>query len=355
MLIISEIILRLVSSNQFYIWTPNLKQYFLPDSTIFTGINDTSFFKINPLGLRGDEKRNDELLNIVTIGGSTTECLYLDQTETWSALLEKDINTNGNTKVQVFNGGKSGINSNHHLLQIQKLLENYNWIDIIIVLQGINDLQYALSSGNNYKTENSQSVYNKSFLVSPVSNNLPWYKSSYLYMYISRLKKTMESYKLAQDPYGKDYIKWRNNRTNASVIIDSLPNLEQSLSDYKKINEAIIELVKSKNKRIIFLTQPVAWDYNMSVTQKNLCWFGWIGNNQDENEGKYYSFPALKKSLDKYNSLLIELCKEKNIECIDLENLLEKDTTTFYDDCHFNESGAIKLSKIIATFLDSKL
>lgn len=354
-LLICEIILRIISVDQYYIWPPNLKQYFLPNASILPGLKDTSFFKINSLGFRGDEKNDSDLVHIVTIGGSTTECLYLDQNKTWPALLEKYLNKNDNNKFQIFNGGRSGLNSNHHLMQIKKLLKNDNWIDIIIVLEGINDLQYALSLGNYYKKEDPQSIYDKSFLISPINNNLPFYKRSYLFMYLSKLKKTILSYKLAQDPYGYDYVKWRKNRINVSEIIDSMPNLDSSLSDFRKNNESMIDLAKSKRKRIIFLTQPVTWDYNMPVAQKKLCWFGWIGANQNENDGIYYSFSILKKSIEKYNSLLKEICKERSVECIDLENLFEKDTTTYYDDCHFNESGANKLAKKISMFINSKI
>lgn len=354
-LILSEIILRIISSNQYYIWPPNLKQYFLPKPSIFPGIEDTSFFKINSVGFRGEEKSDSSLINIVTIGGSTTECLYLSQSETWPALLEKYLNKNNHNRYRVFNGGRSGLNSNHHLLQIKKLLEAYNWVDIIIVSEGINDLQYALSLGNNYKKEDVQEIYNESFLISPVNDMLPLYKRSYLYMYLAKIKKSILTYRLAQDPYGFKYLRWRNNREDASQIINSIPDLDSSLSDFKKNNESMITSAKSKNKRIIFLTQPVAWDCDMPAYQKKLCWFGWIGKNQDENTGIYYSLPIMKKSIDKYNASLKEICKERNVECIDLEGVLEKDTTTFYDDCHFNENGARKAARIISRFLNKHI
>jgi hypothetical protein len=38
------------------------------------------------------------------------------------------------------------------------------------------------------------------------------------------------------------------------------------------------------------------------------------------------------------------------VECIDLATTLEKDTTVFYDDVHFNESGAQKVSKTVSNY-----
>lgn len=352
-ILLSEIILRSLSDDQYYIWPPNLKQYFLPKAAIFPGIHDTSFFRVNSIGFRGDEKNSSASVNIVVLGGSTTECLYLTQNKTWPSLLEKYLNTGSGIKYQVLNGGRSGLNSNHHLQQIEKLVKNNKWVDVIVVMEGINDLQYALSLGNNYTKKDVQSVYDESFMVSPVNDQLPFYKRSYLFMYFSKLKKAVMSYKLGQDPYGDEYTGWRNNRANASKIIDSLPDINQSLSDYKKNNESMIDFAKSNHKRIIFITQPVSWDDNMPDAQKKLCWFGWIGTSQNENTGHYYSFPALAKSMVKYNSVLKSVCNERNVECIDLENVLAKDTTTFYDDCHFNESGAGKVAQFIFKYIKS--
>jgi len=350
-LVLCEIILRSISNHQYFIWPPNLKQYFLPKSSIFPGINDTSFFKVNSIGYRSHEKNDTSLINIIVLGGSTTECLYLSQNLTWPSLLEKQLNKNYGNKYQIFNGGRSGLNSNHHLIQLQKLLKNNNWIDVIIVLEGINDLQYALSLGNNYTKEDAQTIYDESFMVSPINDKLPFYKRSYLFMYLSKLKRAVLSYNLGQDPYGYEYIKWRYNREHASEIIDSMPGLNKSLSDFKINNESMIDLTKSYNKRIIFLTQPVVWRDNMPTSQKELCWFGWIGANQNINNGIYYSFRILNKSIEKYNSLLKEICKERNVDCIDLEKALEKDTTTFYDDCHFNKSGADKVAQLVYKFI----
>ena len=288
------------------------------------------------------------------LGGSATECLYLDQSETWPALIEKYLNEGSNKKYNVFNGGRSGITSQHHLAQVQKLLERNQWIDVIIIMEGLNDLQYALSFEEGYKQKDSQLVYEESFWLSPLKEIKPFYRNTYLFKYLSKVKKAIFSHKLTQDPYGNTYVKWRSNKANAKEIINTEPNLVQSLVDYQRNNQAIIDLVKSRNKRIIFIPQPVAWDTIMEPGFGKLCWYGWIGQSQYENTEKYYAFTQLKKSLDIYNELLKNTCLKNNIKCIELEGRLAKDTTTFYDDCHFNENGARKVAKIIADYLFKK-
>jgi lysophospholipase L1-like esterase len=350
-LLLCEGILRIFSGNEYYIWLPNLKYVFLPDPKIFPGIKDTSYLEINALGLRGSNEEITDATNILVLGGSATECLYLDQKETWPALIEQYLNEGSNKKYNVFNGGRSGITSQHHLAQVQKLLERNQWIDVIIIMEGLNDLQYALSFKEGYKQKDSQLVYEESFWLSPLKEIKPFYRNTYLFKYLSKVKKAIFSHKLTQDPYGNTYVKWRSNRANAKEIINAEPNLTQSLVDYQRNNQAMIDFAKSRNKRIIFIPQPVAWDTIMEPGFSKLCWYGWIGQSQYENTGKYYAFTQLKKSLDIYNELLKNTCLKNNVECIELEGRLEKDTSTFYDDCHFNENGARKAAKIVADYL----
>jgi hypothetical protein len=56
--------------------------------------------------------------------------------------------------------------------------------------------------------------------------------------------------------------------------------------------------------------------------------------------------------MDKYNTLLREICAANDVECIDMESKLEKNTTTFYDDCHLNENGASKVARIISMYIN---
>lgn len=350
-IIVCEIILRVISADEYNIWLPNLKYVFFPNPEIFPGIKDTSYLEINAKGLRGSNADVSEAINILVLGGSAAECLYLDQNETWPALIEKYLNEKSGKKHNVFNGGRSGITSQHHLVQVQKMLERNKWIDVIIIMEGLNDLQYALSFEHDYIPKDSQRVYEEAFWLSPLKEIKPFYKNLYLYKYLSKVKKASFSYKLAQDPYGYSYEKWRNNRARAKEILYDQPNISQSLSDYVKNNQAMIDIVKRNKKRIIFLPQPTAWDSIMAPGFAELCWYGWIGQSQMDNAGKYYAFSTLKKLLDVYNDALKNICLKNDVEFIEFEGRLEKDTTTFYDDCHFNESGARKVARIVSDYL----
>lgn len=111
----------------------------------------------------------------------------------------------------------------------------------------------------------------------------------------------------------------------------------------------IIEICQQKSIRIIFLTQPFIWRPDLTQQEKDLCWFGFSGDSNF-----WYSLEALIAGLEQYNSALINVCKERGVEAIDLENILPKDTTVFYDDIHFNENGSVMVADALFDYLAQK-
>jgi lysophospholipase L1-like esterase len=63
----------------------------------------------------------------------------------------------------------------------------------------------------------------------------------------------------------------------------------------------------------------------------------------------YYDTPSLAKDMTLFNQALIDVCKSEAVPCFQLH--LSKSTEAFYDDCHFNESGAKATAEQIPTLI----
>jgi len=85
----------------------------------------------------------------------------------------------------------------------------------------------------------------------------------------------------------------------------------------------------------------------MPAELESLLWLGGVDDFQNETGKPYYSVDALYEGIEKYNNVLLKICKVRKVECVDLSEL-EKDKTVFYDDVHFNESGARKVATVLA-------
>lgn len=348
------------SSKYYFVHRPYLRITFKPSSNIMPGIEGESRYIVNALGVRGDEFSPDQTYRILALGGSSTECHYLDQSETWTGLLQNKLNeyTSGH-KIWIGNIGKGGTNTRHHILHMKCLLQQYPNINAIIVLAGINDLSLRLAEDifydplfiKNPGCEEKLSV--GAFSVLPVGCNfsLPYVKRSALWHLARKCKYRLFAPGQIQDIEGRYMIKWREHRKNAIAIRNVLPDITSALEEYSRNIETIIDIAESRSVRLIFMTQPVMWERDLPEKLKRLLWFGGIGTFRRGSEREYYSVEALDAGIRMYNDTLLKTCRLRQIECIDLSSILPKDTTVFYDDCHFNENGADAVAEIIARYL----
>jgi hypothetical protein len=340
--ILGEIVLRifLPAENNFRLWAPHLDFTFEPDSTVINGIHGKSQFTINSEGVRAEKNKMLRFRkDILAIGGSTTIEMFLDNNETWTHLLQE--------KSKVRNAGKNGLNSFHHIDQMNILLPQFPKTGTVIILMGINDLQLQLVRGK-YTAGDSLERYNKTFQVLP-DQYFSWYKRSGYWKLFRNIKHrfyTKATNEMVLDKDGKVLIKHRNFRAACKQKTDTLPDWSAALKGYKNNINTLIEIAKEKHIELIFATQPVLWNTNNTAQQEDMMWMGGVGNFQ-ENGGQYYTTKVLDESMQLFNKTLMESASAQGIKVIDLYSLLPKDESIFYDDCHFTELGARRVAAAI--------
>jgi lysophospholipase L1-like esterase len=375
---VSEVALRLLvpASTKYHVLWPNRRALFQPDSSAIPGVHGAARYTVNSEGIRGREFGADSCTEyrILAVGGSTTESLYLDDSEAWPALLESMLgHTADGSDVWVGNVGRSGRNARDHVVQVKHLTAQYPSLDAVIVLVGINDLTVALEQGDAYvqptpitETEAEIQQIRRAFTMVPgtlhnpvtdrlVATGAPWYKATALYQLVKRARFHIGS-RLAhrgnrQDTRGAVLEKWRAHRRSASNILHELPDLTAALDEYRQDLEAIVSQTEMRSVRVIFLTQPVLWRPDLGTHGTALLWLGGIGGFMNEPGKVYYSVSALAEAMGQFNDALLEVCRVRGVECIDLARLIPRDTSIFYDDAHFTEHGARTVAKAIVAYL----
>jgi len=353
-----EVVNYSIHHKGYFFFAPHLKAVFKPTSEIMPGISGDSEFRINSDGIRGDEITPQHSYRILAVGGSATMCGYLDQSETWAQLLQESLNRNtGTGQVWVGNGGVSGLATNHHVVALRYLPLRELKIDTVILLTGVNDLSLRLSRDKSYnpnfleqpEAENELLAQTFTGTFDSYSND-PFFKRIAIWQLMRRTKKLLLGAYI-EDEHGTVYATWREHRQHASEILDQLPDLSSALDEYSRNIKSIIDITREKSVRLIFMTQPAMWKSGLPKNLDSLLWLGGIGDFQKELGKPYYSTAALDKGMKAYNDTLIRVCRERQIECIDLASIMEKDTTVFYDDVHFNESGARKVAATLSRYL----
>ncbi len=356
-LFIAEVILRLIYPQQakYFAWQPNLQHTFRPDSSVFYGVNGAKQFSINSQGFRGNEFKKDSLPKYLCIGGSTTECLYLDDNETWYQQMQLLLATRFSLLISFGSIGKSGCTTRENYIQLKYFVPQLGKIDGVILMVGLNDMMKRLSRDTLFENDFrfTQQVEDSFVNTIFLSNNKEevWWRKTNLFQYVQRAfqRTNKVEWQNVQDDEGKIYKEWRQNRQQASVIIDTLPDLSAALNEYERNLRLIYAEAEKQDIRLVLINQSALYKDTMTAYENSLLWMGGVGNFQSEPNQAYYSAKALRQALELYNQRLQKFCAANPyIKYIDLATQLPRDTSVFYDDCHFNESGARKVAGIIS-------
>jgi lysophospholipase L1-like esterase len=310
---------------------------FPANEAVFPGISRASYYRTNSLGLRGPEfpPRNTSY-RILTVGGSTTECTRLDDSETWQHLLMQRLaRKNGRRNVWVGSAGISGYLTVNHLPFVAQspLMKQ---VDAILFLIGANDFSAFLRG----------SLRNGVMHVETRLRLQPFWRFSPIFGMVRSRWQRREGAIEAEDFTGRNVPRRRMKR-QGSRIVDSLAGLDEALQQYERRVETLVNLARGHGLRPILLTQPTLWDANLSPRGRALLWFG------DISENEYLSVEAGRAGIEKYNDVLLSVCGRMGVECISTSSMNGQEQY-YYDDFHFNEAGAAELARIVADYLVSR-
>ena len=343
------------SANRINVAPPGLSQEFAPAERFMPGVGSKSTFSINAEGIRGEAFDAGQEVRVLAIGGSTTECLYLDDALAWPAVLQARLNAKSSKRHWVGNVGKSGRTSDQHVLDLELLPPQFPDIDTVLVLLGVNDLQKRLMFGHQpYAPADIRvpfhraAVFERSFLVREAKSSSRivraferWSESS------GAAERTGE---VVQDRTGAVFGRLREARRAREVELP-LPDLTTALRQYEVNLHAIADAAARQGLRLIFMSQPSMWRSDLNERERSLLWMGGIGDFFSTATREYYSVEALAAGMQSFNDSLRQIGDERRVELIDLARILPQDATVFYDDVHFNENGARQVADAVADYL----
>jgi hypothetical protein len=140
----------------------------------------------------------------------------------------------------------------------------------------------------------------------------------------------------------------------AAPSLDKLPDLGAALSEYRHNLERLVALGERHGVPLVFVTQPAMWRAELPAGLESLLWSGEKDPARPPPGPGFYSPAALARGLETFNARLLDVCRARGLTCLDLASLLPPDTTVFYDDMHFNESGARKVAAAMVPFLAAR-
>ena len=276
-------------------------------------------------GLRGDYGGDPANIDILVMGGSTTNELYVSDEKTWVAQLDRLL-AEGGYKLKAINAGVDGHSSIAHirsfevwLPQIPRLHPKY-----ILFYIGINESAADALEGFHMLEETR--FWHKA--IRTFKNNSA----------INALYRTIRGYVRARQVR---LVHERVDLTSARMTVtwDHDPRLVQDLKTewqarldaYEARARKLVALVRGRGAQPIFVTQ-VRGDYRWS-----------------DEELVAISRASIKEALVQrmFNKVTLKVCREEKAICIDLERRLKVQDGDFYDFAHIVSSGSRKVAGVI--------
>ena len=273
-------------------------------------------YKKDKYGFRGLRKKINEI-DILTVGGSTTDERYLETDDTWSEQLEKKINnTYPSLDFEVVNAGIDGQSTYGHIWNFEgwfPKLKDFKTKYIFYYI-GINEY---FSKERNRADRGSRNLTNFNKVKNWLKDNDGIiYKSYYLIYRKFYLKDFLN---VGHKVRGSEY-----KRVKTSFLIDN-KNIEELNFRLDKL----IELTKKNNAIPVFITQK-------TLRHK-------IIDNETYSIDDFNYF-SLEKT---FSEIITNNCKKNKIFCIDLFNKIEFSEDSLYDNVHATPKGAIIIANEI--------
>ena len=298
------------------------------------GETKTITHSTNRWGLRGDEPPEpwNSFYTILTVGGSTTQCYYLDDHDTWPYRLQEELRR-FNPRVWVGNAGLDGHTTYGHL-ELMKQVVSVIKPKAIVVLVGVNDAALALHPAKPYVYDDPGRWTWRLYRQSRVAQTLyAWY------LILAKHAHHVKDNPLAYIP----------TKIHDAVPAPSARDLEKPLELYQDHLKEMIHRARAMQSEIFFLTQPILWE-DTPFWEAHEGSFYWV-----DDPTKLYSGAACAQVIHLYNKTLLDVCREEHIACYDLAGAIPHTEEYFYDSFHFNERGASRVAHCVAQFLKDKL
>lgn len=289
----------------------------------------------NSLGFRGPElpAGSGDILSIITIGGSTTECKYLSDSSTWPFQLYQRLH-NRDSMVWLNNAGIDGHTSFGHLA----LLRDYVLAlkpRYILLMTGVNDVE--LDAPDEFDRAASKQINTssaKSFLKSVAGHT----ELGRAMMHYFQLRVSFKKGLVHREIRLEDLV---DNPLPDTVMQERLKKQDAYLAAYRDRIGQIIRLCTSNGIQPVLITQPSLYGNYTDPATGVVTGNKWISKDPSGE-----NCTLMEKILGRYNDVLRSFAPE--VPVIDLEVKMPKDSRFFYDFTHVTNSGADRIASLLA-------
>jgi hypothetical protein len=275
-------------------------------------------------------------LTIAFLGGSTTECIYVDEANRFPFLVGRLLEQRTHLKVNSYNAGRSGNNTLHCLNILLNKVVNLK-PDIVVLMENINDLAILMYEKTYWNTNPSRS---------PIQERLPTFKTVgqdlrqtfYLVrdLTIPNLSRELKKiFAFAGKTKGDEFHGVRGQK----ITIDQ----QLLVREYSLNLQTFISLCRARGIIPVLMTQASRLTNHPDPLIQKL-----MGNLEASQSITYAEF---KGAFDRLNQTIRDVGARNQVLVIDLAGEIPPVKENICDVAHFNDRGSRLVAARIAAGL----
>ena len=332
----AELFLRMTSGG----WDNTLRlnlirsgTYNYPVSKLYKWPSPTVRYVRDRYGLR-DDCASPAAIDILTVGGSTTDQRYLAQQSTYQAVMEKELSRAAGRKVCVSNAGVDGHSTYGHLAAFR------DWFPLIPGLKPKLFVFYIGINDANFTRRGPMQLENRP----PDPNPLKRLKIVQLGQ---RLREQVHSILDPQLAYAAGHVPvdWRTaNYSQVRLAADTPAEAARNAAAFRQRLRQLIADAHADGAQVLCVTQPHRRARFFDGQKRGLAPFFGGDPAHPVYGGLDYDY-----SLQQLNRVMREECGERRLADLYSTSF---DDAEFYDYVHMTPSGARKVGSRIAAFIE---
>ena len=306
----------------------------------------------NSLGFRGPNPPSgfDGSLTLVCVGGSTTECYYLDDADTWPQRLAQLLRPHFK-KLWVNNAGLDGHSTRGHLFLVKDYLAPIK-PKVVLFLVGINEVgRDRLSKYDAWLVDMAQGK--------DTGPQPSWFQR----VAQQGLGETLAEHShLAALLVGMHRAQTaaQQGLSHGCIAFAGLPRQEVEpareqamlaehrshyLHTYGERLRKLVDLTRAAGMEPVLITQPVLWGEGIDpTTGRDLATLA----TQNLAGEPGWNGASMWRLMELYNEQTRLVGAKKKVWVVDLARLMPKDSALFYDWAHFTAPGARQVAEIVS-------
>jgi lysophospholipase L1-like esterase len=275
-------------------------------------------------------------LTIAFLGGSTTECTYVDEDLRFPYLAGRLIERQTGLKVNSYNAGRSGNNSLHSLNILMNKVVNLK-PDIVVMMHNINDLAILMYEKTYWNTNPSRS---------PIQERLPTFKTvGQELRQVFYLVRDLTFPNLARELKRLWPFRGKVKGDEFKDVRGQKITIDQDLlvREFTLNLQTFINICRARGIIPVLMTQPSRLTTNPDPLIKKMM------HQLEVSQGITYG--EFKGAFDRLNRTIREVGARNHVPVIDLAGEIPPVRENICDVAHFNDRGSRLVAARIAAGL----